>query len=910
MQRYYEVLEALDARYGSENVDGWLDSARQSLRSLRQDYNQHGQPDYAGKFDRLAYVLAYHPAHRKMAEWSFEHTSAYVDAFDDQLKLNVVILGAGPGAELVELARFIAERLPNIKTMNVVLLDRQNAWQKLRHIVSIPLAKRHFGNRQLNFSEVHADLLKETDRNNLREPLCKADLVISHAVLSEVASAAGGVTAIDWICNTLQGSAIMLMVDLRLSDGGNGALQRFNEAGLNILNEANENLRIGKPPARLEQAFFARKDGLRARQNVSAAMRLIARNAVSVKLAPQTINFTPDQQDAISSFTRFLQSPEDTPIAILRGAAGTGKSTLLRELVRVAFDSGRSPRLLAPTGQASKRLRDTTEQMCTTVHSALYEHQITLLDDVGGRIVRFTRNDFFSSDLLIIDEASLIGDSALNSDEDALRLMFNDGHLLSDILEVLELYRPSLQILFVGDHHQLPPVAENNVRPALDPQALSDRIHASVPLWELQSIVRQAEDSPILATATNCRNGKPLADHTDLVELPASSLSDHDEDLRRGNAVIIAWANNTVATFNREFRLRWGRSSEIPQKGDRLVAIRSTMDKSFINGDEMIVESVGSQQNITRRIGNTDESATARLLELVVSAEGVNERVLMDVLVLLDGIEGQRRDAIDKVERVLTIDARVRYSQERDGMASPVSEMEFLRQDPVFNALRVVYPYARTCHRAQGSEWDTVIVDLSHGNAAPSGWEYTAVTRARQQLYVINKPQLLGPPDIAAELRPLLEDIDLQVSFRPLQHGAQQLTISYGSAQLLIDVYLKQSLPSKIDQKHGDEELWRRVNPVITQWGAKVRARCRPVTDVTISDQLYRLMDSIDAPSMQVTYYKAGQWEIEVDAVDEAGDQATLRLRHNSAGVIKPTKITGEGPAASILAKLKGNLMC
>jgi len=312
---------------------------------------------------------------------------------------------------------------------------------------------------------------------------------------------------------------------------------------------------------------------------------------------------------------------------------------------------------------------------------------------------------------------------------------------------------------------------------------------------------------------------------------------------------------------------------------------------------------------VTGQVGEKGERVTARVLELVVGVEGVNEQVSMDVLVLLDGIEGQKQDAIDKVERVLTIDAMVRYKDQYGKADDPPSKVDFLRNDPVVNALRVVYPYARTCHRAQGSEWDTVIVDLSHDTGPPPGWEYTAVTRARKQLVVVNKRQATGELDVAAELRPLIENLDLQVDFLELQHGAQQLTISNGSSELLVNVYLKQSLPSKIDRPHGDDTLWNLVNPVLRQWAARVRARYRPVNDLTVSEQLNKLMGTVDASGIQVTCYKAGQWEVEVDAIDESGNQASFRMGHNSAGRFTAKKITGEGNVGDLLSLLKDNVM-
>ena len=797
MGAYDDVLSALDLKFGEEKVNQFLPHARQSLKSLRTTYRSSGTPLYDNSFDRLAYVLAYHPPHMDMAVWSLNQSKAFINSLDSSVVLNVVILGAGPGAELLALANHLAKHFPNLKTLDATLVDRQSEWHYLRQIVTIPAAQRKLGECTLRINELKVDLLCEKDRTALKNPLSKADLVISHAVLSEVASCDGGDVAIDWLCSVLRDGTPMLLVDLQKSKGGGKALDRCANAGLQMLTSATETRRIGKPPHRLETAFFSREDNLYARQNTYAGMQLIVCGSMPVRFPASTITFTSDQQKVIESFELFLQSAESTPVAVLRGAAGTGKSTLLRELVRRAFKAERKPQLVAPTGQASKRLSDATDHAATTIHSALYMHCQTLIDDDGGRIVGFGRTDTIASNLLIVDEASLIGDTSMDDEEDAVRLLFNEGQLLTDLLEVLALYRPGLQILFVGDHHQLPPVAESSDRPALDAESLAKRLDAPVPVWQLETVVRQAEGSTILATATSCRFGKALAEHTNLEEVTASALFDNADSLQDGSAVLIAWMNNTVAGFNREIRSWWGRYTPNPEIGDRLVAIRSSMDLTFINGDEMIVESVGSATSVTRQLGKSGESVTAHLLALVVSIGGENGRILMDVLVLLDGIEGQKRDTLDKVERVLTIDACARYREQRKIQNTDNSEAEFLRNDPTFNALRVVYPYARTCHRAQGGEWNTVIVDLSHGNAAPSGWDYTAVTRARKRLVVVNRPKDFGSLNIAEELRTPLEQLGLRVDFRPLQYGAQQLTVQDESMSVLVNVYLKRNLPSK-----------------------------------------------------------------------------------------------------------------
>ena len=893
---YHIVLEALDKALGEGVLANHLPGAQAALPALRKAYYEHGDPRYETEYERLAYALAFHPAHISMGDWAFEQVGSTLAYLRECEAAHVVILGAGAGAELVALARYLSGERSRIRLLKVTLVDRQPSWEVLRGSIGVSLARQYLDPCTLEATSLCIDLLCTTDRPRLQTVLENADLVIAHAILSEIASTDSGGETIDWLCSSVPSGVPLLLVDLNYSSGGKKALERCGEAGLKVYGNASASVPIGRPPERLKETFFREDDGLWPRGKVHAQMQLLARGSPPINAAKPQFSLTPDQERTRGHFTDFLSARGTHPVAVLRGAAGTGKSTLIGEFVRLALAGDREPVLMAPTGQASKRLHAATDCPAQTLHSALYRHHRTDYDNRGGRAVRFVPTDALGGDLWIVDEASLIGDKALTCSEDAVRLQFHEGELLTDLLDARAREGEGTQIVFVGDHYQLPPVGGGEHSPALDPATLSDRLGVDVPLWELETVTRQAANSPVLQIATQCRLGEALSEVPSVSSITADRLADHTRAFEHGSTMVIAWANATVAGFNRTIRALLGRPSSLPEPTDRLVTIRTTADRHFVNGDEMIVESIGARREVSRQLGNTDESVVAHLIELVVSVEAPHGRVPLEVLVLLDGIEGHTSAEIDKIERVLLIDARARFREALKGR-SELTEEAFLSTDPIFNALRVAYPYARTCHRAQGGEWDSVIVDLSHARRPPKGWDYTAITRACRRLSVVNRPPQHQELNIALALEPVLAEQGLRGRFQALQHGAQQVVVSDEQASVQINVYVRRGQLSTIDLQKGDEWLAERVMPLLRRWAARVREARQPIVNADVTGRLDAVLMHVDLDAVQVTRYRIGDWEGKIEAIDACGGVAELRFGYDSTGNLRRFVADGVGAA-------------
>ena len=908
---YTIVLEALENAFGESGLRVRLPDAQRAFKNLRKIYRCTGEPAYDTESERLAYALGYHPGHISMADKAFDRIGPILRFLRDRSVVNVAFLGAGAGAELVAFANFVTREHPQIVEIRATLVDRQPGWEYTRSIVGISLAQSILKSRELLITTVNADLAAPTDWSRLRAVLNSADLIISHAVFSEMASA-GHSDAIDHLCNSIPEGVPLLLVDLERSEGGKEAMERCEQTTLTLHLDLKETVPIGHPPPSLLGPFFQNQDNLRARQHMHACLQLLSHGPLEL-LGVRTLDtseWTPCQQRTLEVFDQFLHDGDSAPLAILRGAAGTGKSTLIGEFVQIAQQAGRTPSLMAPTGQAAKRLSKSANWPASTLHSSLYKHQRSDEDIDGGRTSFFNPSAGPAGDLWIVDEASLIGDHTVESDLDAIRLRFHEGKLLSDLIEAQANANAAVQIVFVGDQYQLPPI-DSSHSPALDPAALSNRVGCEVQLWELETVTRQAQDSPVLEIATKCRAGERLEDIPAIESCSADHLEAHAAEFEQGTTVVLAWANSTVARFNKQIRASLGRHSSMPEIGDHLVAIRSTIDGAFVNGDEMIVESVGERYEISRALGagKSAERVTARLQSLVVSVQTVSGRVSLDTLILLNGIEGHSRAVLDKIERVLLIDASVRFKEEEQKRGE-LSKEAFLMNDPAFNALRVVYPYARTCHRAQGGEWNSVYVDLSHARKAPSGWEYTAVTRAREHLRMLNRSRKFEALDINLELSVLLAKHGYSSQFQELQHGARQVTISNGSAEVLVNVYVSRGVPSKSVLQNGDTALSLRIIPLLNAWAARVREQRLPILNEVVNEQLDSALYSFDGCSIQLTRHRVGDWEGQIEAFPECessdlGDgTAAMRFGYNSAGSLRNLKLEGEGAARDVIDRI------
>lgn len=491
----------------------------------------------------------------------------------------------------------------------------------------------------------------------------------------------------------------------------------------------------------------------------------------------------PDQLGLVRAMAEFL-SDKDKRIFILQGCAGSGKTFLMQGVANYLASKDRVFYLIAPTGKAAKVLTTKSGHQAKTIHSQIYSfHDVVEVENkerkeddnflqpqvVGESdwVLRFRlrENHEDLSAVYIVDESSLIG----NAETDHETLQFGSGKLLHDVLEYINpnFKENHRKVIFIGDMYQLPPVGMNR-SPALN----SEDIYKECPyletmdaiqMYTLQSVVRQKQDSGVLKVATYLRERLQRGHFHELL------LEEHPHDVTKigrdqfihtymgkvkekglDQVMVIAYSNATVDIYNRLIREQLFPTQLEVTKGDRLLILRNVrVDNDWLmNGDFVQVLQVGTP--IVRSMKVKEEKVNLLFRPVEIKADGKTHKVLLKETILLS----KARDLTKLERKALYTDFMIRHSKEiaeagKNGdVAKHQKITELLLSDIYVNALEVKYGYAITCHKAQGSEWDTVFLDcdLKRGykNRETFQWFYTGGTRSSNQLYLVDMPRNLA----------------------------------------------------------------------------------------------------------------------------------------------------------------------
>ena len=443
------------------------------------------------------------------------------------------------------------------------------------------------------------------------------------------------------------------------------------------------------------------------------------------------------QQSALSMLSEFVLSADGTErIFVLRGYAGTGKTSLIGALVKVMAELKMKTFLMAPTGRAAKVFSMMSDKPAYTIHKSIYRQQKFNVEMDGFQLLENRQ----PGTLFICDEASMI--STLNEGSP-----FGTGNLLDDLIEFVY-SADGCRLLLVGDDAQLPPVGQMR-SPALDVGQLSGYGLKVIEAC-LTEVARQQLDSGILYNATMLRR---LLGEGQVDALPRIAFKQFG-DVRRidsyeflecletsynregpDGTIIITRSNARANKFNAGVRNQiLGREEEL-SPGDRLLVVRNNYywgrdfdQLPFIaNGD--IVE--------VRRVHNQREMYGFRFADVEITLP--DYEIDLEVTMLLDTLMAEGPNLPQ--ERLQELFANI--AQDYPEIRNQRDLYKAIKENPYFNALQVKYAYCVTCHKSQGGQWSDVYLDVGYINPEHLGidfyrWMYTAFTRATQTLYLVN----------------------------------------------------------------------------------------------------------------------------------------------------------------------------
>jgi len=500
------------------------------------------------------------------------------------------------------------------------------------------------------------------------------------------------------------------------------------------------------------------------------------------------MNLTGQQQEAFHRIQQFLES--DKRIFILKGYAGTGKTTLIQHLVTQLEQRQKSFEVMAPTGRAAKILRDKTKNKNfnrdgygTTIHKAIYNYQnVEILEDDEQSTEGLSYKYFFpvrkvekARHLVIVDEASMV------SEKENKQELYQSGtdRLLPDLLTYIG-HSKSNKILFMGDPAQLPPVGEN------ESKALSESYFSGIGLtygtFELTEVVRQTSESTILknsvkirdllAKEQNERNSLKFDYANDFINVDEINMLSMylNDNPKPGleNRVIINYKNRDCLSYNREIRKHYFPNKESVQPGDILMNTKNvygTFGAYVYNGDLVQVVDVEEEtQTQSARIYVEEEGQKVKKLFSfkfrTISIVTPDQTDPIQVKIIESMLEEPEGALSTDQMRALFVNFVMRFEEEqkiRRESGQPYYKRgsdvykEMLNSDPFFNALHVKFGYSITCHKAQGGEWDRAYVNFNRKVGMSDNhlrWSYTALTRGKEKLYALNPPNTTTFTDI------------------------------------------------------------------------------------------------------------------------------------------------------------------
>ena len=453
---------------------------------------------------------------------------------------------------------------------------------------------------------------------------------------------------------------------------------------------------------------------------------------------------TKGQNTVLFHLAAFLLSGKPNPTYLLQGYAGTGKTTLVSTIVKTLPLIGMKHQLLAPTGRAAKVLSNYTGNNASTIHRKIYRFKAT-----ADGIASLTRAENKAKNtLFIVDECSMIGDE-----------QYNGRSLLDDLISFV-FSGENCRLLLIGDKAQLPPVG-TDISPANDIGFLKNTFGLTIASFEMTEVLRQSLQSGILFNATELRDKINRIKEYDFqydnnALLPIFTLKGFNDiirinpeefeellfqcfgDDRANDAVVICKSNRRANMYNQAIRGRILQEEGEISSGDKLMVVKN----NYFWTDESQRISFIANGDMVRimRINHMEELYGFHFADVEIQLSDYQEEPQLSVKIILETLTSDAPALTEDESRRL-------YSAIEEEYSDITSKSERYRQvksNPYFNALQVKFGYALTCHKTQGGQWDNIFIDAPY---VPDGeevnrndlrWFYTAVTRAKEKLFLVN----------------------------------------------------------------------------------------------------------------------------------------------------------------------------
>lgn len=447
---------------------------------------------------------------------------------------------------------------------------------------------------------------------------------------------------------------------------------------------------------------------------------------------------TAQQQELFHKLHNFLVTEDGDECFILRGYAGTGKTTIVGALVKALPKYNFRSILLAPTGRAAKVITNYSGRKAFTIHKRIYRKKSALnVDEAFALAENLSANTLF-----IVDEASMISNEHNSGNRETL---------LRDLVNYVYNTK-NCKLMLVGDTAQLPPVGTID-SPALDAKLMKGTFGLDVHTYELTDVLRQQKESGILYNVTNVRNiireEKEVMPrivtkgYKDVYRMRGDML---EEGLnyaynKYGNddTLIICRSNKNANLYNRQIRGRILYREEELTGGDQLMIVRNNY--FWLKDQEDSSTGFIANGDIARvkKVRRFEEMYGFRFADVQLEFIDYAEDPILDCKVLMDTLYSEAPALLHEDQRRLYEEAMKDY----DHIPNKRDKHQELKLNPYYNALQVKFGYAITCHKAQGGQWGAVFVDQGYlteemVNTDFLRWFYTACTRATEELYLVN----------------------------------------------------------------------------------------------------------------------------------------------------------------------------